>query len=900
MKKRYIEESFPLEKLSELSQKEKGATRKTLSALHLWWARRPLTLSRAVIAASILPAPNGESERKKIEDLLGSACTLDAGAGRKDPSSDLKELMRLIKNEFPKGKRLSLLDPFAGGGSIPFEARRLGLDVYANDLNPVSYLVRKASLELIPGLWGEKAENDLLGEYTEETGLLEDFDKWSDWLYNRVKEEIGEYFEEDTLNYLWVKTCHCKSCGREIPLLNMKISRKKGNIINPQVIVDKENGTFDIRISSASPSELRNRKGVICPFCEMMTTTLDDVKEEGTNIGLGKFPICKYVQVGKRQREIRLLTDDDKERELRARERMEELRNDTEFKHYIPTDKAPNNEARRWCNVDHYGYTSFDKFYSPRQLLTITTLIKYVSMSYEEMLKDGMEERRAKLMSLLLVFIVDKMAVYNNVLCTWHSKLAIVTSVFGSPDFRMSWDFPEVNPMKMNGSGTFGSMRKSVRDAIQNVMINFRGKYEDFIGTATKTEFESEYFDLIVTDPPYYDYIGYSYLSDFFYSLLRRMISKEFSEAFTTPLTPKIDELILSQKSEENIRKLEQGLLEAWKEVHRILNKGGTLVVMFTHRSTEAWEQLFSTLHQAGFYATATWPVLSESLNKLTQGRANVNVTLLIVCRKRDPKISKIGDYREVTEELREIVYEKAESFWKQGLSRADFFVAIQGPAMEVFAKYDHVEKNSGEEVALPHFLGLAREYVGDFVLQELFKFDPSVLDDITRFYIMWRWSYGVTHESFDDYLLFCKVNSVDEKYLVELDMVTQIKKGNKNLVQIKQYQDRDLPWNDWETQSYDPSVISKLQLALKILDKGSYSSFTSFMKSEGATDQSHPIIHTALVLETILRPIADAGNTVPEHSMLQKLLDSKGVKINEKKNNGNSTLDDFDWRNTT
>ena len=877
---------FPFNKMSKLSQKEKLSGGKTLSTLHLWWARRPLTLSRAVIASCILSAPDnesgdGESERNRIEDLLGRACTLEAGTGRQPSSPDLKELIEAIKEEFRDGYKLALLDPFAGGGSIPFEARRLGLNVFANDLNPVSYLVRKAGVKLIPNLWEGKREGPL-DEGITGKDILEDFDKWSTWLYKQVKGELEQYFDKRTLNYLWVKTCHCKSCGKEIPLLSMKISRKKGNIVNPQVVVDKERSdTFKIKISSSPLSEQRTRKGVVCPFCEVLTTTLDDVKVEGKSRSLGYFPICKYVEDEKKRRKFVSFTEKDIELEKKAQTALEKIKSDPEWNHLIPYEQAPSSSSA----VYRYGLDTFDKFYSPRQLLTVITLMKYVQLSIREMEEEAMDEERKELIVLLLSFLVDKFATRNSLLTGWDSGNTQSRTLFAAPQFRMNWDYVEASPIRLGGSGSFGSMRKSVRMAIENCMIPVFGQYSDDIRSVTDLKYPTESIDIVVTDPPYYDYIEYSSLSDFFYVLLKRMNKNLFTDVFQTPLTPKSNELILRQglsgkKKELDIEKLKGELLRSWQEINRVLKTNGILVVMFTHRSTEAWEQLFLTLHEADFYAVATWPVLSEQVTKYTQGRGNVNVTLLIVCRKRNKAGQIVGDYRDVQEELRTIVYEKANTFFKQELSGADFFVVIQGPAMEIFAKYNRIEKSSGEEVSLSHFIKLSQKYVGEFVLEELFNIKTSLtLDSITRFYVMWRWSYGIADASVDNYLLFCKVNSTDEKRLEQLGIVEKIKK--KELVHLNQYNERDLHWENWKLELKDLSVITKLHIALLLLDRSSYSSFTEFLEIEGVRDTGHIVVQVARVLEMLLRPIVvDVGHSVPEHAMLQKFLDNQGVSF--------------------
>ena len=215
-------------------------------------------------------------------------------------------------------------------------------------------------------------------------------------------------------------------------------------------------------------------------------------------------------------------------------------------------------------------------------------------------------------------------------------------------------------------------------------------------------------------------------------------------------------------------------------------------------------------------------------------------------------------------------------------ISGADFFVVIQGPAMEVFAKYDHIEKSSGEQVNLSYFIKQSQRYVTEFILEELFKIkDVLGLDPVTRFYIMWRWSYGIADGSVDNYLLFCKVNSTNEKDLKKLGIVNMKNIGNKKIVHLNQYSERDLPLDTWKLELKDQNVITKLHLALLLLGRGGHSHFAEFIKIEGIKDAGHIVVQVARVLEMLLRPsVVNVDHSVPEHAMLQKFLDDRGVQF--------------------
>ena len=634
-------------------------------------------------------------------------------------------------------------------------------------------------------------------------------------------------------------------------------------------------------MASSEASVLRTKKGVFCPFCESLTTPLRDVREEAKIKGLGRFPIYKYVEITNRKCKFIPFSDEDTKQVERVAKDLKKLTSLEEWKQLVPTDRFSSSGSQ----VYGYGIDTFDKFYSPRQLLSIITLMKYVRLSVTEMEKENITEKRKKLIVLLLSFLVDKFARKNVLFTSWYSGSLEPSAQFSSPQYRMTWDYTEASPIRLRGRGSFGSTQKSLRKAIQNCMIPVFGEYKDDTTSVTNLKHQNESIDLIITDPPYYDYIEYGSLSDFFYVLLKRMVKDLFFDIFQTPLTPKHKELILKKglsKEERGLekKKLERDLERGWKEVARVLKKNGILVVMFTHRSTEAWEKMFLTLHKAGFYAVATWPVLSERVTKYMQKQANVNVTQLIICRKIDRASQAIGDYRDVQEELRITVYKKAKLFFRQGLSGADFFVVIQGPAMEIFAKYAQIEKSSGEKVELSHFIRLSQRYVSEFILEELFKIEASLdLDPVTRLYIMWRWSYGKNDISVDNYLLFCKVNSTREGYLEELGIVEKV--GKRKILHLNQYNERNLPWENWKLNLKDQSIITRLHLSLLLLSKGMFSSFTEFLEMEGIKDTGHILVQVARVLEILFRPlVVDTGYSIPEHTMLQKFLDNLGVSF--------------------
>jgi putative DNA methylase len=273
--------------------------------------------------------------------------------------------------------------------------------------------------------------------------------------------------------------------------------------------------------------------------------------------------------------------------------------------------------------------------------------------------------------------------------------------------------------------------------------------------SATELPYPDNYFDAVFTDPPYYDNINYAELSDFFYVWLKRSIGDLYPELFSTPLTPKSEEIVANPArhgDQETAKKFfEEMLKKSFQEIYRVLKPDGIACIVFAHKSTEAWESVINALLSSGLYISASWPIHTEMKERLiAKGSAALASSIYMVCRKRTE--NKTAYFNEIKSQIEERIKEKLDQFWNEGIYGADFFISAIGPALEIFGKYESVEKLSGEKVTAKELLDLVRKTVSEYALTKILK-NPQLgdIDKETRFYILWRWIYNRAEVHFDD-----------------------------------------------------------------------------------------------------------------------------------------------------
>jgi len=336
------------------------------------------------------------------------------------------------------------------------------------------------------------------------------------------------------------------------------------------------------------------------------------------------------------------------------------------------------------------------------------------------------------------------------------------------------------------------------------------------IGSATSLPYPDDHFDAVFTDPPYYDNVPYADLSDFFYVWLKRTVGDLYPELFATPLTPKSQEMVADASKvggmEQAKQRFEKMLTQAFNEVRRVLKPDGIAVIVFAHKTTAAWETIISALLEAGLYMTASWPVHTEMGSRL---RAHESATLAssiyMVCRKRTT--DEVGEYSRVKEELERILPERLAELWQQGISGADFSMAAIGPAVEVFGRYERVERLSGEPVSVRDLLGIARQLTAEFALRRILKDGHLTgVDRTTQFYLLWRWSYGRGLVPFDEARKLAQSVGVDLELLAREGLI----KKNGTYLRLLAPQERQFTGKE-----APQALVDALQLAVLYWDQG-------------------------------------------------------------------------------
>jgi putative DNA methylase len=767
MERRFIEEYFPIKEISEISEKRKRSRYNNISSLHVWWARKPQESSRTTAYAALIPYDENNREKNKqfLIDLANSE--------EQKFYPTLKEARKKI-NKFYDGNIPKILDPFSGGGSIPYECSRLGCDVVALDYNPVAALILKATCEFPQKFSNDKLDNSFKSEI-KENNLLQHLKKWQDWIFSQVESEIKILYPEHDgytdIAFLWAHTLTCQNpkCSAEIPLIKQYWLSKKESMkvcLYPEVIknsiklkivgdgYDKIPKTFD-------PNKgIVNRGKVVCPVCQF-TSDADSTRKLFKN-GLTSEKLIAIVSQKKSStgKKYRIPSDKDhleKQIQIMLEKKIQILSKDWEITP-IPFENTPNgkgNGAERAFSLQNYGMNTWGDVFNSRQQLVHLTFCEKIRHAYNEMLKHGYDLEFAKAIIAILAMGFDRLVDFNSKLCMLNSNGGRgVVHTFGRIALHMTWVYAESNPFSPFGASWITACKKN-EEWVKNATKYGNSECKVIQDSATQLPFEKNHFDAIITDPPYYDTIPYSYFSDFFYVWLKRAVGKIFPEFFVTPLTPKSDEIVEYHNTGIVDPKLnfEVLLKKSFFEINRVLKPDGIVIIVYAHKSTEGWETLINSILDSGLIVTAAWPISTEMGRRLrAQDSAALSSSIYMICRKW--KKEPIGFYRDVKKELKEYLNRKLEQLWEEEVSGADFFISAIGSAIEVYGKYEKVVNDKDKQISVLKLLNDTRTIVTDYAINKVIKGEFSdEISQMTRFYILWRWAYGEAKVPFDSAL---------------------------------------------------------------------------------------------------------------------------------------------------
>jgi putative DNA methylase len=779
-----IETAFPLQKVSAESVREKNIRHGHISTLHIYWARRPLAASRASILAALLPDdPATRHEHLKLIEQLAPWEAVSNG-GSTSPLQRARALIRAACG----GRAPRVLDPFAGGGSIPLEAMRLGCETYALDYNPVAVLLNRCVLEY-PTRFGapdsvpsvplpprdDSTPSPLLEDAPTRSPLLLAVQAWGDWVLQEARQRLQRFYPPDPdgstpVGYIWARTVPCQNptCGAEIPLMRQTwLAKKDKRQIALKIVPDHAHKRVEFEIvgQNGEPIPFDPERGTVaranveCPLCGSVIddqTTRRLFQEGKAGQRMVAVVLHHPQQRGKR---YRLATERDMEAYRAAEQAL--LRVCARLREEWGMEPVPDERIIRTGGnqmaVLHYAMYTFGDLFNARQQLALVTFADLVRRAHAQMLAHGADPEFAKAVATYLALGINRLADYNSKQCLWHTTKQLVAHTFGRQALQMVWDYVEVNPFSNatgNWAGSFEYLLAVTANCIDTLRLGLLPGVQH--GSATDLPWGDDFFDAVITDPPYYDNVNYSNLSDFFYVWLKRTVGHLHPDLFATPLTPKSQEMVADayrfDGREGAKQHFESMLLQSFREIHRVLKPDGIAVVVFAHKTTEAWETVLGALTEAGLRTTMAWPIHTEMQARLlAQESAALASSIYMVCRKRQGAAT--GYWSEVRRETRELVERRLQRFWDAGIRGADMFISAIGAGMEVFTRYARVEKASGDPVSMGEFLQEVRQVVAEFALRRVLH-EPAVaseLDALTRFYLLYRWAYGRAEVPFDE-----------------------------------------------------------------------------------------------------------------------------------------------------
>ena len=766
--KKLIEVALPLEKINAESAREKSIRHGHPSTLHLWWARRPLAAARAVIWSSLVDDPSSHpekfpteedqsKERQRLFKILEDLVVWENSNNEDVLNAAKEEILKSTDNNPP-----ALLDPFAGGGAIPLEAQRLGLEAHAHDLNPVAVTINKAMIEIPPRFAGKAPVNPdaqvsaMRNGWSRAQGLAEDVRYYGEWMKQEAFQRIGHLYpkvkvpheqgggEATVIAWIWARTVKCPNpaCGCEMPLASsFVLSKKKGKEAWVKPIPDGDKVHFEVQ-NGKCPKEYESYKtgrgaAFKCPCCGEVTTD-EYVKSEGKAGRLGT-QLMAIVGDGKHGR---IYLSPNEEHILAAR--VEKPENG-------PTGALPENP--RWFSPPAFGMDHYDDLFTPRQLTALTTFSELVSEAQAKAeadavaagtkndhlpLRNGGDGARAygEAVGVYLAFAVDRLADIGSSIASWINSIGAIRNTFGRQAIPMTWDYAEGNPFS-NSSGCFGNMLEWVYKCIGN----FPSAQSEAEVSQADAQSDCGLRNIMIsTDPPYYDNIGYADLSDFFYVWMRQSLKDTYPELFSTMLVPKVEELIATPyRHDGSVEKakhfFEDGMLSACKQMYQYAREDVPVTIYYAYKQSDTddrgtassgWETMLGAIVNAGFAITGTWPMRTErGVRTIAQGTNALASSIVLVCRKR-PEDAPQTTRRNLIAALRRELRPALQKLQSSNIAPVDLAQSAIGPGMGVFSRYRRVLEADGSVMSVRSALQVINEEVDLYFNEKVGSLDAA------------------------------------------------------------------------------------------------------------------------------------------------------------------------------
>ena len=952
--KRLIEEWLPIKEISIESRRERAASNAlpTVYYLHVWWARRPLTASRAAILGSLLPAWEGNEEllvRHFVDEdeyhrwflrMLG----IPIGQPGIDPVATAEAILRardtgenlgpnpygyprafsrpLDPHDMSKLRSLlvgnsTVLDPMAGGGSIPFESIRLGLQTIANDLNPVAATILEATVRH-PLDHGH--------------GLVNEIHRWADKWGDLIEQRLEGFYplpdNENALGYIWARTVPCPTTGKPIPLSPNWWLRRKGGISVAAHMLPCEDDWNECKfeIVRGSQDELEKRyapsQGTVRGGNAVSPWSGDPVHgdyikqmAQSGNMGAQLFALCVDRGSGK---DFRLPNAKDVAAIVNAEASLVERWDDWLAAGLIPTEAIrPGNKT---AEPLRYGMDRWYKLFASRQLLAMITYLETLQGLTPEMECELGKDRAAAVRTYLAI-VLDKAANYNCTLASWNAPREVIRSVFDRHDLSVKWSFAEMN-MGLKGAGAFpwvlSQTVKSYRE-----LCDLVGAARPLFDTSTTSgddrlrlritqdnasrlsALPDASVDSVVVDPPYGGNVMYAELSDFFYVWLKRSVGELHPGWFASELVDKDAEAVANparfegakagQAKEMASRDYLLKMRRVFREMGRVVKPTGSMTVMFTHRETDMWNALGLALLETGWEIGSSWPVHTESEHSLHIARQNAaRSTIFLFCRPRALAQDASFWTRDLQDEVRQTAAQRAREFQQSGIEGVDLYLSTFGPVLGVLSRHwpivsEEVDRDTGEPLKLEpeEALSIARHEVFGLQRDGLLDGRSANWDPATDWYLLAWKSFGARGFSYDEARKMAMAHGTDADELRNRHRLLSRKNASVALLQPSEREGRDHVNPDAVTF---PRLIDALHTAMWVYDLEGDQACRQFLSGTGLMSDSdfNSLVRAAINAIPRSRKYSRAevvGFNVPEAQTLENMRLSlfPDIEVNEK-----------------
>ena len=877
-RKKLIEVALPLEAINKEAAREKSIRHGHPSTLHLWWARRPLAACRAVLFASLVDDPSShpeqfpteeaqDQERQRLFHIIEELVKWE--------NSSNNEILNAARNEILKstnGHPPPVLDPFCGGGSIPLEAQRLGLEAHASDLNPVAVLITKALIEIPPKFGGwppvnpdarKKLDHSKTWQGTE--GLAEDVRYYGKWMRDEAEKRIGHLYpkmklpkdhgggEATVIAWLWARTVKCPNpaCGARMPLVRsfwLSTKATKKSWVEPVIDSIAKTVTFEVKTGKGAPQQApkvgRGAK-FRCLVCDQVA---DDqhIKDECASHRMGAHLLALAVEGVAGRFYL-----PSSEEQIAAAE--------TAVPQWAPEQELAHEPRAMWCAL--YGLKTYRDLFTSRQLVALTTFSELVREAHERVLSDarggGMSYGKplneggagaasyADAVTTYLAFALSKMADRGSSICTWFTERDSTRNTFARQGIPMTWDYAELNTL-LAGTGSFGGAVQWTAESLEGIPHTnvTPGSAKQLDATAA---INGVLKPLICTDPPYYDNIGYADLADFFYVWLRRSLNRIYPDVFSTVLTPKEQELIASpyrfgMNKEKAEAFFEDGLGKAFARMREVHHPEYPLTVFYAFKQAESesdtdqvngtdtiaistgWETMLEGLLKARFAITGTWPMRSELANRpVASGTNALASSIVLVCRPRR-RDAPLATRREFVNALKGELPAALKTLQRGNIAPVDLAQAAIGPGMSVFSRYSKVVEADGSPMTVRTALAIINQTLDEVLAEQESEFDAD-----TRWALAWFEQYAFNDGPYGVAETLSKAKNTSVQGMVEAGVVTA-KAGKVRLLSRK-----DLA-EDWDPASERRLTVWEVaHYLIRLLEQEGESAAASLLRQVGA-----------------------------------------------------------------